>query len=84
VTDSPADSPADSPIEPPAGPPADAFASSLATLEAHVAAADRAGEAVPSETRRMLAQLRELSGAIRALAESMGQPAADAPRADEE
>ena len=57
----------------------DPFASSLAGLEAHVAAAELAGEPVSPRMREMLERLRELSGAVSALTESLGRPPADAP-----
>jgi hypothetical protein len=65
----------------PALPSDDEFASPLANLAAYVSAADAAGEAVPPEARRMLAQLRAVSGALRALTASLDSPppAPDAP-----
>jgi hypothetical protein len=56
------------------------FAASLAELEARIAAATEAGDAVPPEAYEMLARLRELNEALASLTSSLEQaPPAGGP-----
>lgn len=51
-----------------------AFAQPTAALEAQIAAAEARGETVPPEAHAMLASLREIVDAMRALEASLGDP----------
>ena len=61
----------------------DAFATSLAALEAQIAAAETRGASVPPEAHEMVDRLREVVAALDGLTAALGQRADDVPPADE-